>query len=229
MNTIVRVASYIQRAATVEKQFAFAIESAFVAATSAVDQGVGSAIGQNDVGTFATEQVESCRVGVGDGDTIQLNGVFLVAHHCQRTIFGGTTYHVAHFLRGAVIGSDVTSIHRHLYTIFRLGCRVRQIDGYFCRKLIVLQQILLFREILGGSLFRLCRHGIETDVECSQFTCDSRTATSVCRIAAIIPTVATAVILKFCQRIFLRAACVNCDGCCKHRENHHLFHIFLFF
>ena len=136
------------------------------------------------------------------------SGIFLVTQDGQRTVGRCSTHHVAHLFRCTVIRCHVTTVDRHLYTILRLSHGIRQVDGDFSRKLIVLQLVFLIREILGCGLCRFSRHRVEADVKRGQFARYSRTAVATRRITAvaghvtIIPTVA-AVVFTFRKRIVL--------------------------
>ena len=188
-----------------KQQFAFAVERPLLAAAGAVGQGVGGAIGQDDVGALAAQQVQRSRVGVGDVRAIESDGVFLVTHHGQRPVGSRSAHHVADALGGAVVGSHMSAVHRHLYPTLRLCHRVGEVDRHLGGERVVLQGVLLFGEILRCRGRRFCRRFIDGYIERGQFATRGRTAVTSIHVAAIVPAVVV-IVDEFLNRVFCRAA-----------------------
>ena len=155
--TVARVTRHAELSAAVEEQFALAVECTLLTAASAVFQRVGSAFSQDDIGALATQQIQRGRVGIGDADAVQLHGILLVACHGKGTVICRAAQHIAYLFRVAVIGRDVTAVDGDLHPVLRLRYGVRQVDGDLRRKLVVLQDVFLVREIRISHIRRLCR------------------------------------------------------------------------
>ena len=79
MYAIVGIACDAEGTAAVEEELALAVEGSFLVAARAVGQRVCRPFGQDDKGTLAAQQVQCCRVGVGDMYTVETHSVLLVA------------------------------------------------------------------------------------------------------------------------------------------------------
>ena len=147
---VVGVAGNAQLSAAVEQQLALAVEGSLLTASSAVSKGVGGAIGQYDVGTFATKQIKCSRVWIGYAGSVELNLVFFVAKNCKRTVAGGAANHVTDVLSRAVVGCDVAAVNGYLYSVLGLGYRGAHVYAYLSSKAVVLECVFLVGEVLAG-------------------------------------------------------------------------------
>ena len=134
VDAIVGVSRDREGTAAVEEQLALAVERPLVTTPGAVSQCVGGAVSQDDEGTFATQEVESSRVGVGNAHAAEFDSIFLVTHHRQRTIGDRPAHHVADALGRAMVDCHVTAVDRHLHPIICLGDRVGEVYCHFGRE-----------------------------------------------------------------------------------------------
>ena len=222
MDAVACVTRYAQLSAAVKKQLALAVKCTFLRAACAVGQCVVGTFGQNDEGSLVAQQVECCRVRIGDAYAIEFYGIFLVARHRKGAVRGRAAHHVADLLRVAMTGCNVTSVNRNFHAVFGLRFGVGQVYVNLCRELIILQRILFIGEIFIGHSCRFGTCPVDGYIKGGQISrCCRGAATAGCCSAIVFLTGLVVIILK---RVFSRTVSHCCDGCCKQHRNHQIFH-----
>ena len=228
---VVVAAVHLQCSCAVQQQLTLAVEGSLVVGLrrGSVAELAGGVAGQHHEGALLAEQVQRCRVGVGNVGAAEHHLVLLLAQYGERAVGGRSADVIAHALRLAVVGHEVCAVGGDGHSV---GCGIadaaaveHDVDGGV--ECVLCQVVLLVGEVLSHGGVRLVAGGVDVYCERDELARAGRGSSActtshrpscVAVVGGSIPFVYPAVVL--------RLAALHACRCCEQHEHscHYLLH-----